>query len=89
MSNMKLYTEIQMLEAIDRAIFSKQDINSFDILEDLTPIELPSDEEIKKETRFKPGQEPHNKLQKELKELADLKNRLLKNVKERIKRKKI
>lgn len=43
---MKLYTEIQMLEAIDRAIFSKTDINSFDILEDLTPIELPSDEEI-------------------------------------------
>lgn len=42
---MKLYTEIQMLEAIDRAIFST-DINSFDILEDLTPIELPSDEEI-------------------------------------------
>ena len=43
---MKLYTEIQLLEAIDRAIFSKQDINSFDILEDLIPIELPSDEDI-------------------------------------------
>lgn len=40
-----------------------------------------------KETRFKPGQTPHNKLPEELKELADLKNRLLKNVKERIKRK--
>jgi len=39
-----------------------------------------------KQTQFKPGQTPHNKLPKELKELADLKNRLLKNVKERIKR---
>lgn len=48
---MKLYTEIQMLEAIDRAIFST-DINSFDILEDLTPIELPSDEEIQKKIGY-------------------------------------
>ena len=37
---MKLYTEFQMLEAIDRALFSKPNINSFDILEDIMPIEL-------------------------------------------------
>lgn len=49
---MKIYTEIQLLEAIDRALFSKPNINSFDILEDLDPIELPSDEEIEKEMEF-------------------------------------
>ena len=40
-----------------------------------------------KETRFKKGQIPHNKLPAELKELADLKNRLIKNAKEKLRRK--
>lgn len=40
-----------------------------------------------KETRFKKGQEPHNKLPEEIKEISLLRRRLLKNVKERIKRK--
>lgn len=39
-----------------------------------------------KRTQFKPGQEPHNKLPEELKELADLKNRLIKNAKEKLRR---
>lgn len=39
-----------------------------------------------KETRFKPGQTPHNKLPDEIKEISLLRRRLLKNVKERIKR---
>ena len=39
-----------------------------------------------KRTQFKKGQEPHNKLPAELKELADLKNRLIKNAKEKLKR---
>ena len=60
---MKIYTEIQLLEAIDRALFSKPNINSFDILEDLTPIELPSDEEIEKLSRYKPTENvPYNPL---------------------------
>ena len=42
--SMKLYTEIQVIEAIDKA--SLPNMTIFDILEDLTPIELPSDEEI-------------------------------------------
>lgn len=42
-----------------------------------------------KETRFKPGQTPHNKLPDEIKEISLLRRRLLKNVKERLKRKKI
>ena len=39
---MKLYTEIQLLEAIDKA--SLPNMTILDILESLTPIELPSDE---------------------------------------------
>ena len=42
--SMKLYTEIQVIEAIDKA--SLPNMTIFDILENLTPIELPSDEEI-------------------------------------------
>ena len=44
--SMKLYTEIQVIEAIDRA--SLPNMTILDILEDLTPIELPSNEEIHK-----------------------------------------
>lgn len=40
-----------------------------------------------KPTQFKQGQTPHNKLPKEIKEISLLRRRLLKNVKERIKRK--
>lgn len=40
-----------------------------------------------KQTQFKPGQEPHNKLPEEIKEISLLRQRLMKNVKERIKRK--
>ena len=41
---MKLYTEIQLLEAIDKA--SLPNMTILNILDSLTPIELPSDEEI-------------------------------------------
>lgn len=39
-----------------------------------------------KPTQFKPGQTPHNKLPEEIKEISLLRRRLLKNVKERMKR---
>lgn len=39
-----------------------------------------------KQTQFKQGQTPHNKLPEEIKEISLLRRRLLKNVKERIKR---
>lgn len=42
---MKLYTEIQVIESIDKA--SLPNMTILDILEGLTPIQLPSDEEIK------------------------------------------
>lgn len=41
---MKLYTEIQVIESIDKA--SLPNMTILDILEGLTPIQLPSDEEI-------------------------------------------
>lgn len=44
---MKLYTEEQILEFLEnKIIFDSDDLN------ELTPIELPSDEEIKKEMEF-------------------------------------
>ena len=48
--SMEIYTEIQVIEAIDKA--SLPNMTILDILENLTPIELPSDEEINK--KFEP-----------------------------------
>lgn len=42
-----------------------------------------------KPTQFKQGQTPHNKLPEEIKEISLLRQRLMKNVKQKIKRKKI
>lgn len=39
-----------------------------------------------KETRFKPGQTPHNKLPEELREVSLLRRQLTKNINERLKR---
>tara|TARA_R110000868_G_scaffold53610_1_gene167980 strand:+ start:2591 stop:2818 length:228 start_codon:yes stop_codon:yes gene_type:complete len=46
---MKLYTEKQVIEAISKAFTYSSNLA---ILKSLTPIELPSDEEIKKEMEY-------------------------------------
>ena len=48
---MKLYTEEQVIKAIDEARFTvngDERYSKYEILDSLTPIELPSDEEIEK-----------------------------------------
>jgi hypothetical protein len=56
---MKLFTEEQVKHAIQMArasqnLFTTPFIyDKYEILEQLTPIELPSDEEIQKESKFK------------------------------------
>ena len=45
MSN-KIYTEEQVIDAITKAFLAEYPSNGNDILNQLTPIELPSDEEI-------------------------------------------
>lgn len=47
---MKIYTENQVRRAINLALDSPTHANL--VIDHLTPIELPSDEEIKKETPF-------------------------------------
>ena len=48
---MKLYTEEQVIDAITKAFLAEYPSNGNDILKELTPIELPSDEEIAKGLR--------------------------------------
>ena len=46
---MKLYTEEQVRKAIDMARDRDMEYTKYGIFDELTPIELPSDEEIKEE----------------------------------------
>ena len=52
---MKLYTEEQLKQAVDKAMtmWLLSESSKEEILDSLTPIELPSDEEISKESRDK------------------------------------
>lgn len=47
---MKLYTEEQVRKAIDMARDRDMEYTKYGIFDELTPIELPSDEEIEKES---------------------------------------
>lgn len=46
--SMKLYTEEQVIDAITKSFLAEYPTNGNDILKKLTPIELPSDDEIYK-----------------------------------------
>ena len=48
--SMKLYTEEQLIDAINKSFLIEYPSTGNDILNQLTPIELPSDEEIQKES---------------------------------------
>lgn len=50
---MKLYTEEQVRQIIERAELN-QHLTYGDVLDGIFPIELPTDEEIKKESKYKP-----------------------------------
>lgn len=48
-NNMKLYTEKELIKAMDG--FYDSDCTMQDVIDRLTPIEIPSDEEIRKEAK--------------------------------------
>jgi hypothetical protein len=52
-NNMKLYTEEQVRQIIHRASLNRH-LTYGDVLDDITPIELPSDEEIEETFTFYP-----------------------------------
>ena len=63
--SMKLYTEEQVIELTKAAFTAGQNNNSFifwEELKNITPIELPSDEEIKKYTPYPLGKGFYNPL---------------------------
>ena len=50
---MKLYTEEQVIDAINKSFLIEYPSTGNDILNELTHIELPSDEEIVKDSKYK------------------------------------
>ena len=49
---MKLYTEEQLIDAINKSFLIEYPSTGNDILNQLTPIELPSDEEIERKSEY-------------------------------------